>query len=174
MYCYEPTHCTANSVGKVLEHVYTMYQAIGRNLEHGECVHHIDRDKTNNILSNLRLMTLSEHALLHAIEDKGFFKLELELRTCPTCGGGFECSVRSSQVYCRASCASHSRQKFNPSREDLYLLVWTLPTTKVASILGVSNVAVAKRCKKLNIPKPPRGYWAKIHSGITPEVQQLP
>ena len=171
MYCFKPTHCTANGAGKVLEHVYVMYQAISRNLKPDECVHHIDRNKTNNALSNLRLMTLAKHALLHAIEDRGF---KLELRTCPTCEGNFECSARSSLVYCKAFCASHSRQKFNPSREDLYLLVWTLPTIKVASILGVSDVAVAKRCKKLNIPKPARGYWAKVQSGLIPEVPQLP
>ena len=115
-------------------------------------------------------MTLTEHASLHAIEDRGF---KLELRICPACGGSFECNARSSLVYCKASCASHSRQKFDLSREDLYLLVWTLPTTKVALILGVSDVAVAKRCKKLNIPKPSRGYWAKVQSGLTPNIPQL-
>ena len=170
MYCYEPNHCIANAAGKVLEHVFVMYKAIGRKLNSNECVHHIDRDRTNNDLSNLRLMTIADHALLHAIEDRGF---KLELRNCLTCHDSFECSSKSDQIYCQLSCANSANQKFSLSREDLYLLVWTLPTTKVAKTLGVSDVAVAKRCKKLNIPKPPRGYWAKVQSGASPEIQPL-
>ena len=170
MYCYEPNHCTANAAGKVLEHVFVMYKAIGRKLSPGECVHHIDRDRTNNDLSNLRLMTITEHALLHAVGDRGF---KLEIRNCPTCHDSFQCSSKSNQKYCQFSCATFDKQKFSLFREDLYFLVWTMPTTKVAKILGVSDVAVAKRCKKLNVPKPPRGYWAKLQSGVIPEVQPL-
>lgn len=170
MYCYNPDHCIANAAGKVLEHVYVMYKAIGRQLNPDECVHHIDRDRANNDLSNLRLMTIAEHALLHAIEDRGF---KLENRTCPFCSKIFECSAKSSQIYCQASCAAASRAKFSVTREDLYILVWKMPTTQVAKILGVSDVAVAKRCKKLNVPKPPRGYWAKVQSGLSPEIPPL-
>lgn len=170
MYCYNPDHCIANAAGKVLEHVFVMYKAIGRQLNPGECVHHVDRDRTNNDLSNLRLMTIAEHALLHAIEDRGF---KLEGRTCPICSKIFECNAKSSQIYCQASCAAANRAKFSVSREDLYILVWKMPTTQVAKTLGVSDVAVAKRCKKLNVPKPTRGYWAKIHSGFSPEIPSL-
>jgi hypothetical protein len=31
----------------------------------------------------------------------------------------------------------------------------------VAKEIGVSNVAVKKRCEKLGIELPPRGYWLK-------------
>jgi hypothetical protein len=34
------------------------------------------------------------------------------------------------------------------SREDLYRLIWSEPVIKVASRLGVSDVAVAKACRK--------------------------
>ena len=128
MYCYNPSHCIANAAGKVLEHVYVMHEAIGRQLNPGECVHHIDRDRTNNELSNLRLMTIAEHSLLHAIEDRGF---KLENRNCPVCSNNFECSAKSDQTYCQASCAA-SKAKFSVSREDLYVLVWKMPTTQVA------------------------------------------
>lgn len=66
------------------------------------------------------------------------------------------------------------RERFSISRADLYCLVWTKPTTEVADILSVSDVAVAKRCKRLNVPKPPRGYWAKVHAGQIIEIPQLP
>ena len=40
-------------------------------------------------------------------------------------------------------------------------LVFEKPTQKLAKELGVSDVAVGKFCKKHNIKKPERGYWAK-------------
>jgi hypothetical protein len=46
-------------------------------------------------------------------------------------------------------------------REKLYKEVWAEPTQKVAARYGVSDVALAKACRQLQIPKPPRGYWAK-------------
>lgn len=50
-------------------------------------------------------------------------------------------------------------------RERLYEEVWTEPTQKVAERYGVSDVAIAKACASLNIPKPPRGYWARHAAG---------
>ena len=50
-------------------HVVIMEKMIGRKLYSNECVHHIDGNKTNNAKSNLALMTRSEHARLHALEN---------------------------------------------------------------------------------------------------------
>lgn len=55
--------------GRLL-HVVIMETEIGRKLFHNECVHHIDECKTNNNLSNLQLMTKSEHIRLHRELDK--------------------------------------------------------------------------------------------------------
>jgi len=44
-------------------------------------------------------------------------------------------------------------------------MVWRMPTVSVALRLGVSDKAVEKRCKKYDIPKPPRGYWQKHDAG---------
>ena len=52
-----------------LEHVVIMEIEIGRRLYANECVHHIDHDKTNNDISNLKLMTRSEHSSIHAKEN---------------------------------------------------------------------------------------------------------
>lgn len=51
-----------------LEHAVVMEEYIGRKLTQDECVHHIDHCKTNNDISNLQLMTKSEHSKLHALE----------------------------------------------------------------------------------------------------------
>lgn len=50
------------------QHVVIMEEFIGRRLYAHEVVHHIDEDKTNNSIDNLKLMTRSEHARHHAIE----------------------------------------------------------------------------------------------------------
>ncbi len=54
------------------------------------------------------------------------------------------------------------------SRENLFALVWEKPTQEVASELGVSDFAIAKQCARPQIPKPQRGYWARVQSGQTP------
>ena len=46
-------------------------------------------------------------------------------------------------------------------REVLYDRVWQAPLRTVAREYGVSDVALAKTCRKLNVPVPGRGYWAK-------------
>lgn len=59
------------------------------------------------------------------------------------------------------------------SREELFALVWEKPTQVVARELGVSDVAIAKLCARLQVPKPPRGYWARVQSGQMPKRPPL-
>ncbi len=56
-------------------------------------------------------------------------------------------------------------------REKLYEQVWNAPVIQVAKLYGVSNVAIKKICKSMNIPTPPNGYWAKLAHGK--EVQKI-
>jgi hypothetical protein len=53
-----------------------------------------------------------------------------------------------------------SRELLTLSREDLYELVWSKPKTEVARDFGLSDVALAKRCRKLGVPVPGRGLSA--------------
>ncbi len=48
-----------------------------------------------------------------------------------------------------------------PSQEEVSKLVWEIPSQQLAKQFGVSDVALAKFCKRYGISKPPRGYWAK-------------
>jgi len=47
------------------------------------------------------------------------------------------------------------------TREELYEAVWAESVQSLAKALGISDVGLAKICKKLNVPRPGRGYWAK-------------
>jgi hypothetical protein len=51
------------------------------------------------------------------------------------------------------------------TREQLYDRVWDEPAYMLAPQLGISDVALAKTCKRLGIPKPSRGYWARLGNG---------
>jgi len=59
-------------------------------------------------------------------------------------------------------------------REKLYKEVWEKPVVEVAQQYGVSDVTIHKVCKALDIPSPPRGYWAKLRSGQEIERPELP
>ena len=60
------------------------------------------------------------------------------------------------------------------SREELYQLVWLEPMTKVAVRFDVSGSYMARICELLNVPRPERGYWAKLAVGKAPEPLPLP
>lgn len=60
------------------------------------------------------------------------------------------------------------------SREELYRLVWAQPMTKVAEQFGVSGSYLARVCELMNVPRPERGYWAKLQHGKAPPQEPLP
>ena len=60
------------------------------------------------------------------------------------------------------------------SRLKLYEQVWSQPMMHLASKYGISDVALAKICRKNNIPRPPVGYWAKKQAGQTLQQITLP
>ncbi len=49
-------------------------------------------------------------------------------------------------------------------KKELEKLVWDRPVLTIANELGISEVAVRKRCERLGVKRPPRGYWAKVHA----------
>lgn len=58
-------------------------------------------------------------------------------------------------------------------REALYREVWAEPVTKVARRYGISDVGLQKICRRLEVPLPPRGYWARVAAGRTPRKAPL-
>lgn len=67
---WKPEHPNANKKGYILEHRLVMSEYIGRALLENEDVHHKDKNKGNNDINNLQLMTRSEHTKYHEKNDK--------------------------------------------------------------------------------------------------------
>lgn len=51
------------------------------------------------------------------------------------------------------------------TRQELYDQIWSEPISKVAKLYEVSDSFLNRILKRLNIPKPPQGYWAKQAAG---------
>ena len=60
------------------------------------------------------------------------------------------------------------------SRNELYRLVWSEPMTRIAERFEVSGSYLARVCILLNVPRPERGYWAKLAVGKAPPKPALP
>jgi len=60
------------------------------------------------------------------------------------------------------------------TREELYEQVWREPMIQVAKRHGVSSSFLARVCSQLNVPRPARGYWAKLEFGKAPTKPPLP
>lgn len=59
------------------------------------------------------------------------------------------------------------------SREELYRLVWSSPSSG-SPHFGISDVALAKVCRKHKIPLPGLGYWARVKAGQKVHKPSLP
>lgn len=59
-------------------------------------------------------------------------------------------------------------------RNKLYDQVWKEPMSRLAMRYNISDVGLAKVCRKLNVPVPPRGYWAKVQRGQKLAKPELP
>jgi hypothetical protein len=60
------------------------------------------------------------------------------------------------------------------SRDELYRQVWQTPMSRLAVQYGITGNGLAKICDRLNVPYPPRGYWAKKAAGKRVATYRLP
>jgi hypothetical protein len=159
---YKPDYNSPNVMksdnwdGWIYEHRYVMEIHLGRTLDKNEDVHHIDGNKINNNPDNLKVLSQKEHARLHHPQQ------ERKESICNTCGVTFSYPVYRTRKYCSHKCHKKTREKIEwPSDKELEKLVWEIPRSRLAKKLGVSDRAIAKRCKSREIPQPQRGYWTK-------------
>jgi len=59
------------------------------------------------------------------------------------------------------------------SRQELFEQIWETPISLLSKKYGISDVGLAKICKRMEIPRPPRGYWNKLKVGRATTKPQL-
>lgn len=158
--------------------------------------HHVGSDKDYNIaqltncsvekiineINKCCVLCANHHRMLHGkieltkpliqcSENLDDFKLNM-VTNKPSFG--FNSNVlRPRKNYIKKQKIKKERQQITkiewPTPEKLKELVWSRPTSKIAKELGVSDSAIAKRCRRLGIEKPRPGYWSKRCSIITGE-----
>lgn len=119
-------------------------------------VDHKDGDRTNCTPQNLRFLCPNCHA---QTETFGLPKHKTK-RTGYTSGHWFIAKLNGTLQHKTSGHGGKSKIRW-PEPDALAAMVWESPVTKVAARLGVSNRAVAKRCRKLGIDVPGQGYWSK-------------
>ncbi len=60
------------------------------------------------------------------------------------------------------------------TRQELYDLVWSIPSWTAAKQVGVSDVYLTRVCRALDVPKPPPGFWRKRQLGLAAPPPPLP
>lgn len=59
-------------------------------------------------------------------------------------------------------------------KELLERLVWSAPMVTLAKMFGKSDVAIAKRCKSLDVSRPDGNIWRKIETGLVEYPAGIP
>ena len=111
--------------GWIFQHRYVMEQVLNRKLLITEVVHHIDHNIENNNPSNLQIMTVAEHTILH---HKGSF--------------------RTAEV---KSKIAKSKQKLDESYVDTIknLIIEGNTQKKVAAMFKVSEMTISRLFRNL-------------------------
>ena len=142
---------------------------VGRWLTSSELVRFQDGNLDNLDPANLEVVTRSEFQ--RDVSNKSA-KVPL---VCPVCGNTFF-ETASHAIFrrtCSPECLAKWVRRFDPDPDELAHLVWEESTLSLAKAFGVSDKAISKRCLRLGISKPPRGYWRLIELGETHEQALL-
>lgn len=160
---YCPSHHMSTKEGYVYTHVLQAEKILNRELKKGECVHHIDKDKYNNDLSNLMVFkTIADHTSFHsgkkAVLDNDVYicpqKAINDKIICPICNTNTMWYASNMCILCRnEKYRSSSKLKTNRlSKEELLELIKKYSFVKIGKIYGVSDNTIRKWCRYYELP----------------------
>lgn len=118
---YMPEHPLSDESGRILEHRYVAEKYLAKDDELIEVdnkkvlnpnldVHHIDKNKLNNNVDNLKILTRSDHAKIHQGEKH---KNNSVIKICQSCGNEYSVikSRENTSKFCSKECANNYRNK---------------------------------------------------------------
>lgn len=150
---YFPSHHRATKDGYVYEHILIAEQKLGRLLNDGEVVHHIDENKMNNSIDNLIVFkTLADHTSYHKgsnifLEGDVYVAEKKCSDKCPICGN--KKYIKSKMC---SNCNKNEKSKSIPPKEELEQYLPNVNFTFLGNKYKVSCNAVKKWFKKYNLP----------------------
>jgi hypothetical protein len=144
-YFIDKDHPLSSKNGMVYYHRHVASIHIGRWISSEECVHHKDEDKTNNVISNLEVMTAEQHARMHL---SGTLDPVPLIKVCSFCKKEFV-AIRNSTIFCSRACVCESSRRFTLSKEELSQLVWELPLVHISKMYKVSTFAMYNKDIKI-------------------------
>ena len=128
-------------------------------------IEHKNGNGRDHRLENLEWLCPNCHSQTETFAGRNCRKLDEQKASKKTyhCKCGNKVSYWSSRTC--AKCAGIKKEKIQwPDTEILKRLVWEKSVIALSKELGISDKAIEKRCKKLGIEKPPRGYWQKKYA----------
>jgi hypothetical protein len=153
----------AAQVGRVRRNLYecepdVTLELVERLVKHTACT----QDTIHNLL---RTPTMKRH-LIPAARKLGLLGFDIRTREQ-------KAEDERQKEVSRQWALRHLASRYN--REEIYKEIWSEPIQHVAKRYNLSDVGLAKVCRKLNIPRPGRGYWAiKAAGKTTPKRPPLP
>jgi hypothetical protein len=145
---YDKDHPLATTDGRVAYHRHIASLNLGRWLTPDEHVHPINGDKEDNDISNLEVLTLSEHAKKHHAK-----AYEVEA-TCIECGIIF-IKPKLVSKYCSTKCGNLNNIKNREiTKKVLDYLIPTHSWVALGKLFNYSDKGIKKRAIALgcNIP----------------------
>lgn len=161
---FAPNHPKANNRGYVYTHVLVAEEKLGRPLNTGECVHHLDENKHNNEPDNLIVFkTKSDHTAFHngaervldgdvwCCPNKRIDNKEI----CPMCNINYKDKNAEMCIECWNILNRKFIKNTNiqlPGREVLKDKIRTSNFLQIGKEYNVSDNAVRKWCKFYDLP----------------------
>ena len=154
----------------IREHVLVAEQKLGRRLNDGETVHHIDGNKKNNNPNNLIVFASnSDHISCHhgheIYEVNGIWYAKPKIEICEWCKKEFikpKGRKPAEHTYCSKKCAEAARinKSRKPSKQELLELLISENGnfTKISHMFNVVDNTVRKWCKSYNMPSHSSDY----------------
>lgn len=135
--------------GTMLEHRYVAEKSLGRQLQTGEVVHHIDGNPSNNTANNLIVFaSLTDHTRFHAtgkLEKQldGTYTSPENLIPCKVCQ-----KLTKNKKYCSNICMRFgTRHVERPDKQTLASDISSMSWSAIGRKYGVSDNSIRKWAK---------------------------